>query len=454
MSPFFLLQHDMGSFAEDGFSGRTLATTTTMYRHENGRTYHAYRDGEYWQPNDEKQNNHEAIVHHLCILTLRDQLFLAPVTNPTRILDIGTGTGIWATDIADRFPSAEVIGTDLSPVQPGMQPDNCHFEIDDCMAEWVYPESHFDFIHIRGLFGSISDWPTLYQQCYSHLQPGGWIEQVEWSIQNRSADGSLRPNSTLAKWSMYGIECGRRLKKTFKIAEEMAGMITSAGFVDVVEKRFKWPIGPWSSDPRLKEIGRWNLLNWEEGMEGWVIAPYTRVLGWSAADVQEWLAEIRKALRDRKKHVYHEVRLVYARKPFDHEMRKPEEATSHEPSKNGSCPVEHREEAQQPVAQTNPDEKETQLPLAETSGEKVQTALVETNQLEEAPIPLDQASREEAPTPLARENPICNNSERGTSDEKQVPDSAAAAATSDKVVVVVDEASIRQSLESVDIREE
>lgn len=56
-------------------------------------------------------------------------------------------------------------------------------------------------------------------------------------------------------------------------------MISSAGFVDVVEKRFKWPIGPWSSDPRLKEIGRWNLLNWEEGMEGWVIAPYTRVLG-------------------------------------------------------------------------------------------------------------------------------------------------------------------------------
>lgn len=59
----------------------------------------------------------------------------------------------------------------------------------------------------------------------------------------------------------------------------MAGLIKEAGFVDVVEKRFKWPIGPWSSDPRLKEIGRWNLLNWEEGMEGWVIAPYTRVLG-------------------------------------------------------------------------------------------------------------------------------------------------------------------------------
>ena len=82
--------------------------------------------------------------------------------------------------------------------------------------------------------------------------------------------------------SRYGIECGRRINKTFEIAENMAGLITEAGFVDVTEKRFKWPIGPWSSEPRLKEIGRWNLLNWEEGMEGWVIAPYTRVLGVSS----------------------------------------------------------------------------------------------------------------------------------------------------------------------------
>jgi len=64
-------------------------------------------DGEYWAPNDDKQNNHEAIVyvhteslsrrifidvvprHHLCIMTLRDKLFLAPINDPKRILDIG-----------------------------------------------------------------------------------------------------------------------------------------------------------------------------------------------------------------------------------------------------------------------------------------------------------------------------------------------------------------------------
>ncbi|KXL43341.1 hypothetical protein M433DRAFT_158794 [Acidomyces richmondensis BFW] len=298
-------------------SGRTLATTTTMFRHENGRTYHAFRDGEYWQPNDAQQNNHEAILHHMCLLTLQDRLYLSPLpASPRHILDVGTGTGIWATDMADLFPSAHVIGTDLSPVAPGMQPDNVTFEVDDATAEWVqYPPDHFDFVHVRGLFGSIADWPHLYQQAYVHLRPGGYIEQLEWSVHNRSPDSTLSPSSVLAKWSQIAVQIGTLTGKTFEIAENMAGLIREAGFVDVVEKRYRWPIGPWSSDPRLKELGRWNLLNWEEGMEGWILANYTRVLGQSYQEVQNWLKEVRAALRNRRQHVYHEVRVVYARKP-------------------------------------------------------------------------------------------------------------------------------------------
>ena len=34
----------------------SLTSSITHYRHENGRRYHAYKDGEYWGPNDEKQN--------------------------------------------------------------------------------------------------------------------------------------------------------------------------------------------------------------------------------------------------------------------------------------------------------------------------------------------------------------------------------------------------------------
>lgn len=45
-------------------------------------------------------------------------LHLAPLVSPMKILDIGTGTGIWAIEMADHYPDSLVIGTDLSPVQP------------------------------------------------------------------------------------------------------------------------------------------------------------------------------------------------------------------------------------------------------------------------------------------------------------------------------------------------
>lgn len=35
-----------------------------------------------------------------------------------RVLDVGTGTGIWAINMADEHPNAEVVGTDISFIQP------------------------------------------------------------------------------------------------------------------------------------------------------------------------------------------------------------------------------------------------------------------------------------------------------------------------------------------------
>jgi SAM-dependent methyltransferase len=116
-----------------------------------------------------------------CFLAVAD---LKIVTALQKVIDVGTGTGIWAMyliypyiaasaklrirDFADQFPSTEVTGTDISPIQPSFVPPNLKFEIDDAQLDWTYPSDHFDFVHLRCLMGSISDWPRLYSQIYRH----------------------------------------------------------------------------------------------------------------------------------------------------------------------------------------------------------------------------------------------------------------------------------------------
>ncbi|KAL8846140.1 MAG: hypothetical protein Q9198_011319, partial [Flavoplaca austrocitrina] len=130
------------------------------YTYENGRRYHAFRAGEYPLPNDEMEQDRMDLLHHIWRLMLGGGLLISDIHEPQRILDVGTGTGIWAIDIADEYPEAQVIATDLSPIQPAWVPPNCQFYVDDAESDWDFEP--LDLIHGRSLGGSISDWPRFY----------------------------------------------------------------------------------------------------------------------------------------------------------------------------------------------------------------------------------------------------------------------------------------------------
>ena len=113
-------------------------------------------------PNDEAEQARPDLHHHIFRLALDGRLFRAPISaNPQRVLDFGTGTGIWAMDFGDEFPSAQVIGTDLSPIQPDWVPPNVKFYVDDVESDWVDADGRdtgHDFIYGRAMAGSIRDW--------------------------------------------------------------------------------------------------------------------------------------------------------------------------------------------------------------------------------------------------------------------------------------------------------
>ncbi|PLB52215.1 SAM dependent methyltransferase [Aspergillus steynii IBT 23096] len=303
-------------YAEDSQSDLTsLRSSITDYYFENGRRYHAFHAGAYWGPNDEKAMDSMEIGHFLYTLMLGNRLYLAPIKEGLgAVLDVGTGTGIWAIDFADMHPSARVIGTDLSPIQPSFVPPNVQFEVDDCCDPWLFPRDYFDYVHIRGLTGCVADWSAFYREAYTHIKPGGWIEQLEQSVEPKSDDGTTE-GTIFEQWGEVSLQAGDAFGKTLRVVDEAKDGLIEAGFVDVVEKRFKIPVGPWAKNPHLKKLGKLNRIYGEEAIEGYSVMLLTKILGWKRAEVEVYLAKMRQGMRDPSIHAYQEMVVVYGRRP-------------------------------------------------------------------------------------------------------------------------------------------
>jgi hypothetical protein len=93
----------------------------------------------------------------------------------------------WTIEFANLHPDVQVIGTDLSPIQPDYIPVNCVFYMDDATHDWSFHQ-RFDYIHVRALTFGIADWDKFVDQAYNYLQPGGFIElQVCLFLRSQSA---------------------------------------------------------------------------------------------------------------------------------------------------------------------------------------------------------------------------------------------------------------------------
>ncbi|KAF7553683.1 hypothetical protein G7Z17_g3425 [Cylindrodendrum hubeiense] len=283
-------------------STASLTASIIEYRTIHGRTFHSQRgpgDAEYWAPNDNQHNTSMDIQHHVWTLLLDGELYLAPLPDEAgKVLDIGTGTGIWAIDFADEHPEAVVVGVDLSPTQPEWVPPNCKFEIDDVSLDWTWHSDEFDFVHLRTMFGSFTDWQHIFNEAYRVCKPGGYVEDFEASADLISDDGTVtRENGTaLGQWGKLFHEAGWKTGRSMAVFEEdtQVKCMKAAGFVDIVVKDIKCPLGQWPKDPKQKEIGSYDQLAVEEGLEGYVIYMFNNILGWSMDEVQVYLAKAHK----------------------------------------------------------------------------------------------------------------------------------------------------------------
>ncbi|KAG6071168.1 hypothetical protein E4U16_006305 [Claviceps sp. LM84 group G4] len=301
-------------FSEDPSSTTSIASSILEYRQLRGRTYHSDKfTSNYHIPNDDQQIESEELSHHMMTVLFDDQLFLAPLEKDKihRVLDVGTGSGIWAIEFGDRFPNASVIGTDLSPCQPQWVPPNVRFEIDDATLDWTWNANYFDFIHIRYVLGGIQDWTALFKEAYRCCAPGGWVQSAECDYEFCSDDRSIELEPVLASYAELFREGSKVLDRPFFVHDLQRKALDEAGFVD----QHVIPIGPWAQDRKLAEVGRIARATLENDFEGYTQMLWHNVLQRPADDYNVWLATMYKAIRNPKVHSYMISLVVYGRKP-------------------------------------------------------------------------------------------------------------------------------------------
>lgn len=218
---------------------------------------------------------------------LDGRLHFAPLEAPATILDIGTGTGAWAIEIGELYPDADVVGTDLSPIQSTAIPNNVNFIIDDADQEdWAVPENHYDYIHTRILMGSFEDFGKIVRHGFTHIKPGGYMESQEVSSLPFCDDDTMTEEWRFNEWSRHLDDASVMCNRPLSTGKHLKQWYIDAGFVDVQEKIIKLPVNTWPKNKNLKMLGQlWNEhLN--IGLDSFSLALFSRVLGWSQEQIE------------------------------------------------------------------------------------------------------------------------------------------------------------------------
>ena len=119
-----------------------------------------------------------------------------------------------------------------------------------------------------------------------------------------SDDGTQLPDSHLGKWNALMLEASQKIGMPLDNASHYAEWLTDAGFVGVNSTLYKWPSNSWPRGKKEKTLGLWNMVNTLDGLEGFTLAMFTRVLGWQPEEVQVFLAGVRKDVKNPGIHAY------------------------------------------------------------------------------------------------------------------------------------------------------
>ena len=234
--------------------------------------------------------------------------------------------------VGDMYPAANILGVDLSPIQPPWVPPNVSFMVDDVESPWPHPPNSFDYVHARHMAPAFKDWKNVLSESYEydtqsqfstssltiahrHLRPGGWIEFQEMECYPHSSDTSMT-DAYAVKQYLGAVEQGMaRLGVELNSCRTVADKLRGAGFVNVTERIYNIPIGIWPRNKVLKTLGLYLREVILSSLQGIAFGGLHRGLGWNVQDVELYLVDVRAGLMDARVHSFLPYYVVYGQRP-------------------------------------------------------------------------------------------------------------------------------------------
>jgi len=161
-----------------------------------------------------------------------------------------------------------------------------------------------------------------------NLVPGGYLYQLELTFPTVTDDNSWPEGSALKEWGDLIVQGAINIGRSANAAELFLPQLAAAGFEDITQTRSRWPTNRWPRDTKMKELGKaafflwtmqlsyalkyadptftgmWNYENLCTGVSALSLGVFTHGLGWSADQIELFLVNVRKEMKDTKIHSY------------------------------------------------------------------------------------------------------------------------------------------------------
>ncbi|KAG4436953.1 hypothetical protein IFR05_007566 [Cadophora sp. M221] len=314
----------------------TLNSTQSLYDTDiEYLTIHERRYCEnYSMPNDDAEQGRLQMLHDIYLEIFGGRISMAPLQNPQKILDIGTGTGEWAIAMAELYPNADVTGTDIAKIQPTSVPCNVDFQIDDAEYEggWTWTGNSFDLVHFRTMIGAFEDWNYIYREAYKTIKPGAYVEVMDL---NFVTFPSYFPDDPMVvSWFNTFLEATKMAGRPMTTDHLEPQVLAAAGFTNISATTKTIPCGVWPSESKARKMGLHFLSVVYDGIEAASLRLFVEQLGWKPENVTRLCKEVAKSIKalahdpKRSQGFSMDARVLVGKKPGGNELEIPDDRST------------------------------------------------------------------------------------------------------------------------------